>query len=426
MIQQTEVEEIDNPLQIIHSNEAESNGTMTRKWNVALFLKMSSGYDRGVLRGIVAFARDNPDWHLILEEGHGHHLPGKRESKYDGLIVDFDDPKIAHSVKAIDQPVIAVGSGGGAYDPSSGIPYVVSNHEHIARSAAEHLLDRGLKHFAYCGYPANRANLWVAKRAAGFAARLAESGRSCETFHGRYTSARNWERMQQELAAWLCNLPKPVGVLACYDWRARHVLDACHAAGLRVPDDVALIGVDNDELLCSLTNPPLSSVEQDCFGVGYYAAELLEKMMSGHRPSETLHLIPPVGVVARQSTRILAVDEPALAEALRLVRDGACKGMTSARVAEEVGWSRTTLDLRFKALLGRTADQELRRVRMDHARHLLAHSQMPLLEVARAAGLADAEYLSALIRKHHQMTPSQYRQLQQKHAAPVPRTPAGH
>lgn len=387
---------------------------MASNRRVALYLQMSLDYDRGMLRGIVAFARDNPHWNLLLEADHAHHLPGGAKLDCDGLIVDFDDLRISRAVQGIDKPVVAVGGGGGGYDPRSGIPYVISDDEHIGRLAAEHLLERGLRHFAYCGYPPNRTNPWVAKRAAGFAARLAEADRKCEIYHGGKTRIRHWQGPHQKLVAWLRTLSKPVGVMACYDWRARHVLDACLAAGLRAPDDVALIGVDNDDLLCSLTNPPLTSVEQDRFGVGYLAAALLEKILAGHRPAESLHLIPPVGVIARQSTRMLAVDEPALAEALRLVRNAACKGMTAARVAEEVGWSRSTLDLRFKNLLGRTVDQELRRVRLDHARHLLAHSRMPLHEVARAACLGNAEYLSALIRKHHQMTPGQYRHLQQQ------------
>lgn len=397
--------------------------TPTRK--IALGLPLAINYYRGILRGISAFSLENKHWSLCLKVDNPYHRPNFQDWKCDGLIVDFDNSKIVKAALAAGKPVVAVGGGGENYDPQSRIPYVFSDDESIARMAVDHLLDCGLQHFAYCGYTANRTNGWSARRAAAFAARLAAAGHRCKIFNGCDMTGRNWERAQTELMTWLRTLPKPIGILTCNDWRARDVFDACRIAGIQIPDDVAVIGVDNDQLLCELTDPPLSSVEQDCFGVGYHAAATLDKMMRGQTLDQSRYLVPPVGVIARQSTNLLAVDDPVLAAAVRLVRAEACRGLTTASLARQVGLSRSTLDIRFKHRFTRTVDQELRRVRLAYALDLLARSQMPLGDVARAACLGNAEYLNALMQKKYQMTPGQYRQSQQ-HAIKSTWKPVNH
>jgi LacI family transcriptional regulator len=386
---------------------------MNRRRKVALLLQMFQNFDQGIVRGIVTYARECKSWSIYVEEEQYHWLPNMGDWDGDGVIVNFDNGRLAEAVCEMRIPIVGVGGGRGWFDPSSGIPYVATDDTTIGQLAAEHLLSCGLRHFAFCGYPPTRTNIWIANRCRAFRQRLAQEGFDCHVFNGHYSTARQWNRIQQELVAWVCTLPKPVGLMGCYDWRARHVLEACQLIGLRVPDDVALIGVDNDSMLCELTDPPLSSVEQGRYGIGYTAASLLDKMMNGHRPKKNRYSIPPVGVVPRQSTNLLAVEDPRLANALRLIREQACRGLQADRVAEQIGLSRSTLDTRLKKVIGRTLDLEIRRVRIAQAEELLARTNRPLREVAREAGFGNEQYLSAVVRKETGMTPSQYRRSHQ-------------
>jgi len=386
---------------------------MKRRRKVALLLQLFQNFDQGILRGIVTYARECKRWSIYVEEEPYHWLPNMQEWDGNGFIVNFDDRRFAQTVSVTHKPIVGVGAGRGWFNPRSGIPYVGTDDEEIGRLAAEHLLACGLRHFAFCGYPATRTNVWVANRCRAFKQRLAQEGFDCDVFNGHYATARHWDRIQKELVTWIRTLPTPVGLMSCYDWRARHVLEACQAVGLRVPDDVALIGVDNDLMLCELTDPPLSSVEQGRFSIGYTAASLLDKMMSGHRPKKLRFCIPPVGLVARQSTNVLAVDDRELAAALRLIREEACRGLQADRVAERIGFSRTTLDNRLKIAIGRTLDLEIRRVRLTRAEELLARTHHPMREVAREAGFANEQYLNFVVRKETGLTPIQYRRKHQ-------------
>lgn len=188
-----------------------------------------------------------------------------------------------------------------------------------------------------------------------------------------------------ELAAWLRTLPNPVGIMGCYDYRARHVLEACKTAGLRVPDDVAVVGVDND-VVCELADPPQTSIEQGKFQIGYAAAALLDRMMDGHEPEARRVVVPPVGLVMRQSTDLFHVPDPMVADAMRIVREKACRGVQADQVADRLRVSRSTLDKRFRHHVGRPVDQEIRRVRLERAKELLARTDLSPADVARESG----------------------------------------
>jgi LacI family transcriptional regulator len=282
------------------------------------------------------------------------------------------------------------------------------------RLAAEHLLERGLKHFAYCGNPPTRLNVWDARRCAAFKGRLAEAGHSCRVFKGHYTTSRNWDKLKQELVEWLAVQPRPLGLMVCYDARARHVLEACRESGLRVPDDVALIGVDNDPIMCELANPPLTSVEQGCFRLGYEAAALLDRLMRGEKPPQSRFSVPPAGLVARKSTDLLAVEDPQVAAAMRMIRDNACAGLTVEHIAHELAVSRSTLDHLFKAVLGTTAHREIQKLRLQNAKRLLAQTDLPVKVVAHKSGYATEQYLTAIMRKETKTTPARFRREAQR------------
>lgn len=218
----------------------------------------------------------------------------------------------------------------------------------IARLAAEHLLERGFRHFAFCGDA--RFN-WSRWREGHFRARIEAAGHALHR-HEPPAGARDPAAETVALRRWLLELPKPVGILAAYDIRGQRVLDACRGAGLAIPDEVAVLGVDNDELLCELASPPLSSVMPNTLRTGYEAAALLDRMMRGEAVRPVAHLIPPVGLVARQPTDVLALEDRAVAQAVRFIREHACEGINVGDVLQGVTLSRRVLEQRFRRLLG--------------------------------------------------------------------------
>jgi LacI family transcriptional regulator len=200
-----------------------------------------------------------------------------------------------------------------------------------------------------------------------------------------------------------------VGILAAYDIRGQRVLDACRGAGLAIPDEVAVLGVDNDELLCELASPPLSSVMPNTLRTGYEAAALLDRMMRGEAVRPVAHLIPPVGVVARQSTDVLALEDRAVAQAVRFIREHACEGINVGDVLQGVTLSRRVLEQRFRRLLGRTPREEILQVRLARVKQLLTETDLTLYQVAERTGFEHVEYLSVVFKRETGRTPRQFR-----------------
>ncbi len=375
---------------------------------VAVILQLWQNFDRGLLQGIAAYVRERHDWSVFVEEVEHQRIPDFKAWEGDGLIVNFDNPRVVRALRQVRKPIIAVGGGSGWHDPASGIPYIATDDNAIGKLAAEHFIEKGLKHFAFCGYPENRTNLWMTQRKIGFTKRLMDAGFDCSVFHGRHSTATHWPRVLQELSTWLVKLPLPVGIMGCYDYRARHVIEACKLLGLRVPDDVAVLGVDND-VICELADPPLSSIEQGKFQIGYSAAAALDRLMAHKKDVPPRQIVRPVGLVARQSTDLLCVADPLLAQSLTIIRREACQGLQAEAVCRRIGLSRGTLDKRFKETIGRPIDQEIRRVRIARACELLSRTKLPIRSVAHQAGFGSEQYLSAVFSKQMGCTPATYR-----------------
>ena len=275
--------------------------------------------------------------------------------------------------------------------------------------AAEHLLNCGFSQLACYGDHRSRRHRWCEERIGGFRELARRSGVPCGVLRARRPTARNWTMLQRELSAWLVSLPKPVGVLATTDLRARHVLQVCRSLGVRVPDDVAVIGVDNDEMLCELTSPPLTSIKQGHLQMGYEAAALLDRLMAGKKPSKRRWNIPPEQLVARQSTDVVACADPDLAEAVRFIRRHACDGISVETVLDAVEVSRSTLDRKFHVTMGRSIHAEIQRVQIDHAKQLLAGTDLLIKQIAKQCGFRYSEYLSTVFQRHTGQSPLAYR-----------------
>lgn len=384
---------------------------MKQQRQVAVIVDATHAYQRKMVRGIAAYAQQVGGWRLYVEEDPLDKLPDLRSWPGDGIITAFTERRFAALVHGLGLPVVGVEGGYGWYEPDSGIPYVATDDGAVARMAADHLLGQGFMRLAYCGLPKNRHTAWSARRAEAFRGRAREAGASCRIYAGRHLSTRRWAALQKDLCRWIAALDKPVGILAGNDARARHVLEACRTIGVRVPEEVAVMGIDNHELLCELTEPPLTSVEQGARGVGFRAAELLERLMTGRKPRQLATLVPPERVVARGSTDVLAIGDADVAAALRHIRTHACEHIRVADVLAAVSVSRSTLEARFRKLLGRTIHDVIQQTMLSRARQLIVEDNLPLKEVAHRAGFAHVQHLSNVFRRHEGRSPGEFRRM---------------
>ena len=379
---------------------------------VVLLLETSRQYGRQLLRGIARYARLHGPWSLVVAPGHfEQELPSVRHWGGDAVIVRISSPKMARAIRKSGIPAVALEASleeFAALNASLGISEIRPDSAGIARAAVEHLMERGFRHFVYCGM---ENCLWSHARQQEFCRCVSEKGFSCAVFSiPSNRRKQDEERERMTLARWLQELPKPLGLMACNDDQATKVLDACAVARLSVPDEVAVIGVDNDELLCELSDPPLSSVTLNLDLAGYEAAALLDGLMSGRIQGYHQVLVKPRWVAARCSTDVVAQDDRLVAAALRFIHDNAQRAIQVREVVDHTGVSRRSLERRFTAAIGRTILQELTRSRLDRAKRLLLETDLSIEQVALAAGFS-AQRMTHAFRHGEGTLPHLYRQM---------------
>ena len=298
--------------------------------------------------------------------------------------------------------------------PELKVPSVLTDNAAASRIAFEHLRDRGFRHFAFCGF--NGADYSDERRDA-FVSAANAVGLRTHIYTGKFqpydvdTAGYEHEGLKDagHVAQWIKELPKPVGLMACNDMRGRQVLDACRAVGVAVPDDVAVVGVDNDEVLCDLSNPTLSSVVPNTQRIGYEAAALLARMMSGRKGPSSALFIEPTGVLTRRSSEVLAVEDRQIAAAAHFIREHACEGIDVGDLLRHVPLSRSTLERRFAAIMGRSPKDEILRVRLNRAKQLLVETGFSLALIAEKIGLEHTEYFGRIFKKKVGLTPAKFR-----------------
>lgn len=402
---------------------------------VVLIIPSTMGYDRGVLHGIARYARHHGPWVCFLAgEQHGvpmatpeqlrtHSAKTTRRSNRPlgqstidlkglgatGVIGRLYTPRIAETVLASRLPVVAMDltdeqlSKGSRFDRFSEIR--PDSHK-AGRLAAEHLLEHGFQCFGFCGYPSEN---WSRRREEGFSERIQEAGFRCDVFQPPRNTRLPWRRVLTAATAWLGSLPKPAGVLACNDVLGRQLVEACALDGFRVPNDIALVSIDDDHLLSEFSNPPLSSVAFDAESAGYKAAELLSNLMAGRVKQRQTILVQPLGVVARLSTDIIAVEDPEVASALIYIRDNSRRLIGVHDVVKHCAISRRTLEVRFRRNLGRSIRAEIQRVRLNWSKQLLTETNLPIAKIAGRTGFTTLSYLSKVFHRAVGVTLVQYR-----------------
>lgn len=371
---------------------------------VALLMETSNSCARALLRGIVSYIREHRPWSLYLSEHNRGDQPPRwlDHWKGQGIIARIENAAIADALRRVNVPIVDVS----AARIIRSLAWFETDDGAIAHLAAEHLLERGFKNFAYA---ADERFNWSNWRCEHFQNCVRAAGRSCDVYRPKRGFSANEEEQVDDLGNWIRGLPKPVGIMACYDFRGQQLLDICRRIGVAVPDGVAVIGVDNDDMLCELSDPPLSSVMPNTHRTGFEAAQLLDEMMSGKKAKGETHLIPPLGIGTRQSTDVLAIDDRNVARAIHFIRQHACDGIKVKDVLKAVPHSRRLLASRFKKLLGRTPHEEILRVKLNRVKQLLTDTDLPLEEIAERAGFPHVEYLSVAFRREVGTSPSAFR-----------------
>ena len=371
---------------------------------VIVITQTAFSYGRGLLRGIARYSHLHGPWSFFNERGEPEEiLPYLKNWNPNGIITYTFDEKNINSFIPKGLPAIVIGSN----FEIPGYPNVLGDQENHSKAAADYFLNAGFQNFAYCGF----SNLeWSQLRGRYFAERLKEEGIEVSYYESPLLFYhKNWQNEQEELAAWLVSLPKPVAVMACNDERGRHVLEACKIAELAVPEQVAVIGVDNDEAICELTQPPLSSVAVNTEKAGYEAAELLDKMMNGQKgPYENI-IVQTMRVVPRQSTDILMIQDESVARAVNFIRVNAKRQLQVQDVVNTVAIHRRGLERRFKKSMNRSVHEEIRRVRIELIKKLLLETNMTVSQIANQLDFNEIPHLTRFFSRETGLSPNEFR-----------------
>jgi LacI family transcriptional regulator len=373
---------------------------------IGLLALSFGGMDAEIFRGVNRYARPHRRWWIATASDDEAGLELLLALNLKGIIGHINHARIAARLKRRRIPTVNLS---GLY-PDAGFPLVRPDDPAVGRLAAQHLLERGFRTVAFFG----GATPYERQREDGFVQAASSAGATAHVYRREKTVAvararTNPELEEQRRIHWVRALPKPVGILAAHDRLALQLLDICHSLGLDVPGQVAIVGVDDEEIVCESSWPTISSVRLQGERMGFEAARVLERLMRRAAAPLRPVLLPPVGVTTRQSSDAVAVKNPLIARAMRYIRDHAAKGINVTDVVRSLPVNRRTFERQFRDAVGRSPLDELLRVRLDHARRLLAATDLQMPQVAEAAGFRDASHLWEVFRRLAGLSPRDYR-----------------
>lgn len=373
---------------------------------IALLIGQNFAFCRGVLLGIHAYSVDRPSWVFRDAEPEAGVVNSLQEWQPDGIIVHLYDKALLASLRRLKTPIVSITNT----LADAHFPVVITDDRSIGRMAATHFLDRGFTRFGYLGSD------WTGfsqLREAGFRDQIQAAGYRLSTCYAEFLPRppveASWTNIDQIVLDWITHLEKPTAIFASNDLPARQLTDLCRQAGYRVPDDLAILGTDNDKLECLLSRPPLSSVHTPREKIGYEAAKLLDQIMHGATPPVQPILIPPTKIVTRQSTDIVAIDDPDVSAAVAYIRDHVAERLRVSTVTEAISLSRRKLERKFKKLLGRTVLEEIQNARIERAKRLLLETDFLMGAVAKRSGFGTSGRMTIVFSKKTGMTPTEFR-----------------
>ena len=379
---------------------------------VILFLEATRGFNRGILSGIARYATLNGPW-TFYRRPHDYLIPRAdpdiaelRAWKPNGAVCPVNFIELFSRLRI---PLIA-------YDVneySGRVPQILSEDTEAGRFAAQHLLDLGHRHFAFCGYNSIR---WSRDRCQAFCEPIEQAGYAVDIYKPTTHRRPTWAKEEPRVRQWLESLPKPIGMLCANDDRAASVLETCRMLGYGVPEDVSVIGVDDDLYVCELQNPPLSSVRMASDRAGYEAAELLHQMMDGREKMAGQQIVAhATGVTVRHSTSVLMIRDVEVRKAMRFIRENAGRFIRVADVVEATSLSHRTLNERFHQECGCSIIKQLTRARVAHISSLLTETEMRIHDIAAMVGYEDDRHFARYFKRATGLTPQAFRR---KHSSP--------
>ncbi len=372
---------------------------------VAILVETSLDSGRQIVNGIARYAHERHGWSIFYHTGPlGAMVPASLENwTGDGIIARIANPQIEEIVSRRNVPVVDVIGN----LPNARHPIVKSDNDAISRLVGKHFLDRGYRHLAFFGLS---REAWSAQRRESLARFCQENlKKPLLRFEFGHSDRETWGAYFEKLQQWILSLPKPIGIMVGSDQFAPDLLAACHQIGVTSPDQVSVVGVDNDEPFCEICQPRLSSVEPGHDSVGYEAAKLLDRFMQNGSPDSQLIQIPPRILHVRESSDATALEDPALVKALRYIRANAAEHIAVDEIARQAGVSRSVLQRRFRSTLKKTVLEAILTVRLNRAKEMLTITDLPLPDIAERCGFKHQEYLGYVFKKHVGCTPGQFR-----------------
>ena len=379
-------------------------------YKFALLFNANKVYDRQVVEGIGQYIQASQCmWDIFVEDEFIYHTNTINQLSIDGIIADFDDPKTVELLQHTLIPTIAVGSSYKQVDFYPHFPYVATDNAALVEMALSHLQEKGLSQFAFYGLQVNTHKHWSIERRDAFVELMEKNHYPIYLYEGVQVHAQNWLEEQQKLIVWLKSLPSHTGIIAVTDARARHLLQACEYSKIAVPEELCVIGIDNEELIQYLSRVSLSSVEQGAREIGYQAAKLLHKLLNGQKAPSTPILIPPITVHTRNSTDYRSLSDPLVIQAMHYIRHRACHGIKVEQVLDHLEISRSNLEQRFKNEMDRTIHQVIHEEKIARAKNLLEQTDISIQEIADICGYPSVQYFYSVFKKEFEMTPKEFR-----------------
>jgi len=360
---------------------------------IVLLLETSRAFGRQLIIGIAGYSRLNGPWSFYKEPiDLKSSIPHLTSWKPDGIIMR--DSLITKELLKLKIPtILAIHDSRYPKD----LPVIKTDSYSIAKMASEHLLEKGLRNLAFCGFDNYD---WSMERGMCFSRFNDEAGYKTYAYLPRQRTGKDdWENEQHNVSEWIKTLPKPVGIFACNDDRGQHILEACKMTNLKVPEDVAVIGVDNDPMICEIGDPPLTSIALNVESAGFEAAKLLDQLINKKKITGKQIMVAPSHIVQRQSSNILAVSDSEVASAISYIMDNARKKILVDDVVKTTNVGRRTLEKRFEKTVHSTIYHEIQHVRIELISKLLIETDLPISQIASLFNFTDAEHVSRIFKK---------------------------
>lgn len=370
---------------------------------VAVLLDAFNDYSRGLLKGIANYRNNQSDWVVFYDTTNTH----KNWRKWKPAALITGDHKLTKGKTSVILDNITIFSIKGEGETNV-LFKVINDNKAIGVMAAEHLMERGFQNFAFFGF---EDLLWSQDRSTSFKQKIMQNMRTHKFYeHGVSSSKRLFLQEQKRLINWLKAIPKPIGLLTCNDEAGRIVLEAAKLANQHIPDDIAVLGVDNDVINCGFSLPPLSSIALNTERAGYEIAETLDQWIKNRKTPNQNITVSPVYVVKRQSTDILAINDIAVTDAIRFIREHVRENIQVTNVYEAVGVSRRTLEIRFKNSVGHSVSKEIKICQINLISEMLLNTNYSMLRIARIMGHSNEAHIARFFCRYKGMNPLAYRQ----------------